>query len=138
MKNYQTGGTVLERGVWNAKTLTGSGMDDFNETESESSAFNETAFDEEKYNEFMAGEKTSGDYINGEPGECGEKAAANPLYGGYRRVIGYCESCGSPVFINDGALVINANDELIHTACWDYYASDNMELFTRVVDDGDE
>ncbi len=50
------------------------------------------------------------------------------------RVIGYCENCGLPVYSGDEALSVKASGDTIHSACWDYYASEHIALFTESAD----
>lgn len=54
--------------------------------------------------------------------------------GALHRVIGYCENCGLPVYSGDEALYVKASGDTIHSACWDYYAADHVELFTESAD----
>lgn len=50
------------------------------------------------------------------------------------RVLGWCESCGMEVLTGDDALTVIANGDIIHSACWDYYATEHPDLFTRSAD----
>ena len=50
------------------------------------------------------------------------------------RLLGYCESCGMAVYTNDEALSVVANGDLIHSACWDWYASEHASEFTISAD----
>ncbi len=50
------------------------------------------------------------------------------------RLIGWCESCKMEVYTNDEALKVIANGDVIHSACWDYYAAEHPEFFTQSAD----
>ncbi len=54
------------------------------------------------------------------------------------RVLGWCESCGMEVFTGDDALKVIANGDIIHSACWDYYATEHPEFFTKSADTREE
>lgn len=51
-----------------------------------------------------------------------------------RKILGYCETCGLEVLTNDDALTVIANGDIIHSACWDFYAAEHTELFTKSAD----
>lgn len=54
------------------------------------------------------------------------------------RVLGWCESCGMEVYTNDDALKVIANGDIIHSACWDFYAAEHPEFFTQSADTREE
>ncbi len=54
------------------------------------------------------------------------------------RTLGWCESCGMEVYTGDDALTVIANGDIIHSACWDYYAAEHPEFFTKSADTREE
>lgn len=54
------------------------------------------------------------------------------------RLLGWCESCKTEVYSGDEALKVIANGDIIHSACWDYYATEHPEFFTESADTGEE
>ena len=66
-------------------------------------------------------------------GDYGDSFEA-PESGQAHRIIGYCENCGLPVYSGDEALCVKASGDTIHSACWDYYASEHISLFTESAD----